>query len=210
MALRSDLLKFSEALWRHGPVMESNPDPMMAPLLNLLAGLLETAPAGTPLGRVLEPVLAHLPAGAFSAPEVRRLAAAAGRCEEGLLRAKADHVATRLRRMAKALTERQERADPASQVRLEEVAEKLLSKHRRELVLFLLEREGYAAGERDVIGHLWPAERGNKTPTQDARNRLSKLMYDTNRALEDLDVGAFQIRRGKGQTLRLEMERTLE
>ena len=211
MALSSDLAGLRATIEEHGTNLAYYPSQAVPLILNVLAGLLEATPGSTPIGRVLEAILRALPAGIFAGKEIRRLADSAGRGQEPYLLLPADQVAKAFRTLATTLPSgrtppRTPAPDPRFRdLRLERQAEKFLSRRRRELVLFLLHREGHAAREREVIAHLWPDERRRKVPSEAARNRLHKLMHDTNEALLELEEASnYQIRRNAGPVLRLE------
>jgi hypothetical protein len=200
MTLDRELSNLSVALERDRAAFVPKPLVAASILLNALAGILEASvPAGTPLGRVLELVLRALPASPPAAKDIRRLAEQAGRCEGPHLRATTAQAARALRKLAEGLADLQYQTAQTSEISLQSFAEKYLSRRRRELVLFLLEQEEHAAPERDVIARLWPPEGRRKAPSPAARNRLHKLVFDTNAALMELDEsGAYQISRGEG------------
>jgi hypothetical protein len=209
MPLYSDLDQLRAALNKDREFIVYYPFQVVPHLLNALAGLLEATPATTPLGRILEPVLKALPAGALAVSAIRRLADEAGDCQAFYTLAASGEVAKALRKLAKELTDHQDhqellRSPPRPEIRLERQAERLLSRRRQGLVLFLLQQAGQAAHERDVIVNLWPAERRRKAPSPASRNRLHKLVHDTNEALLELDGSTWQIRRHSECVLHLE------
>jgi hypothetical protein len=160
--------------------------------LNALAGLVEATPADAPLGRVLEAVLKSLPAAPSAGKELRRLSEWAGRSDDQRLRATSGQFAMQLRELAKAL------GRMSIGMSIEDIAGVLLSRRQGCLVQFLLNQEDNAAHECDVIADLWPAEQRRKTLSPAARNRLYKLMHDTNLALGRLYPTTHQIKREAG------------